>query len=308
MADKSPERILVKVGGRQLEVSNLDKVLYPAYGFTKGEVINYYTQLAPIILPHLHERALTRIRYPNGVDSQGFFEKNIPAGMPRWIRHARLPSPGSTQGRETIDYVVVDEMPTLVWLANMAALELHVPQWRVDRPAEPDLLVIDLDPGPPAGLHECAQAALLLQERLGQDGLTAYPKTSGKKGMQLMCAISGEQTADAVSAYAKRIAEELERKHSKLIVSRMAKNLRPRKVFLDWSQNNAAKTTVAPYSLRAERAPTVSTPMTWDEVREFAGDPVATRQWTAGEVLARVVEHGDLLEGLLEWGPQLPTR
>jgi bifunctional non-homologous end joining protein LigD len=217
-----------------------------------------------------------------------------------------LPSPGSSQGRETIDYVVATEIATLVWLANLAALELHVPQWKVGADG-PDLLVIDLDPGPPAGLHECAKVALLLRDRLAQDKLVAHPKTSGKKGMQLMCAISGKQSSDEVSTYAKRVAEQLEAEHGKLVLSRMAKHLRPHKVFLDWSQNNAAKTTVAPYSLRAERAPTVSTPMTWPEVEEFAGDPVATRQFVAGEVLERVAELGDLMDALLRKGPAVPA-
>jgi bifunctional non-homologous end joining protein LigD len=294
------QRIRVDVDGQSLELSNLDKVLYPAAAFTKGEVINYYTQVAPVLLPHLRDRALTRIRYPNGVDGQSFFEKNKPGGTPDWVRVETLPVPGSTKDRETIDYVVADDLPTLVWLANLAALELHTPQWRVGE--DPDLMVVDLDPGAPAGLRECCTVAVLMRDRLAEDGLTAYPKTSGKKGMQLSCPIAGTQPAEEVSAYAKRIAEELERGSPKSVTSKMAKRLRPGKVFIDWSQNSASKTTVAPYSLRAQATPTVSTPLTWEEVE--AG---AARAFTSDEVLERIEEYGDLLEDLLTAGPDLPS-
>lgn len=294
------QRIRVEVDGQALELSNLDKVLYPAAGFTKGEIINYYTQVAPVLLPHLRDRALTRIRFPNGVDGQSFFEKNKPGGTPSWVRVETLPVPGSTKDRETIDYVVADDLPTLVWLANLAALELHTPQWRIGE--QPDLMVVDLDPGPPAGLRECCAVAVLMRDRLAEDGLTALPKTSGKKGMQLSCPIAGTQSAEEVSDYAHRIAGELEREHPKSITSKMAKRLRPGKVFIDWSQNSAAKTTVAPYSLRAQATPTVSTPLTWDEVE--AG---AARAFSPDEVLERVEEYGDLLEELLTPGPEVPT-
>jgi bifunctional non-homologous end joining protein LigD len=295
-----PNRVTVRVDGRDLELSNLDKVLYPAAGFTKGEVIHYYTQIADTIIPHLADRPLTRIRYPNGVGSQGFFEKNAPAGMPSWVRRETLPAPGSTMKRETIDYVVVDGLACLVWLANLAALELHVPQWKVGSKG-PDLLVVDLDPGAPAGLDECAEVAVILRQRLADDGLQSLAKTSGKKGMQLMAPIAGTQSSDVVSGYARRVAEELEKKHPRLVLSRMAKGLRPGKVFIDWSQNNAAKTTVAPYSLRAEPMPTVSTPYTWEEVE--AGSVVACR---SDDVLARIDEYGDLLAPLLRRGPAVP--
>ncbi|MBX7269420.1 non-homologous end-joining DNA ligase [Micromonospora sp. Llam7] len=300
------DRFPVEVQGRTLELSNLDKVLYPAAGFTKGEVIDYYTRVAPVLLPHLQDRALTRIRYPNGVAGNSFFEKNAPAATPSWVRVETLPAPGSTKGRETIDYVVADDLPTLVWLANLAALELHTPQWKIG--AHPDLMVVDLDPGPPATLRQCCEVALPLRDRLAADGVDAYPKTSGKKGMQLCCPISGDRPADEVSAYARRIAQELEREHPKLIVSKMAKNLRPGKVFIDWSQNNAAKTTVAPYSLRAEQIPSVSTPLTWDEVEAgAAGQRPSARPYPAGEVLDRIEQHGDLLAPLLHGGPPLPV-
>jgi bifunctional non-homologous end joining protein LigD len=296
-----PDRVLVHVDGHALELSNLDKVLYPAAGFTKGEVIDYYTRIAPVLLPHISDRPLTRIRYPNGVTGNGFFEKNAPAGVPRWVRTETLPVPGSSKDRETLDYIVADDLATVVYLANLAALELHVPQWTVGAPG-PDRLVVDLDPGPPAGLRECARVALLLRDRLEADGLTAYPKTSGRKGMQLMCALAGTDPADDVSAYAHRVADELARAQPKLVTSRMAKNLRPGKVFIDWSQNSAAKTTVAPYSLRAEPAPTVSAPLGWDEVE--AGD---VRPLRSAEVLARVDEYGDPLANLLDGGPPVPS-
>jgi bifunctional non-homologous end joining protein LigD len=291
---------VVRVDGRTLELSNLDKVLYPAAGFTKGEVIDYYTRVAPVLLPHLHNRALTRIRFPNGVSEASFFEKNAPAGTPKWVRTETLPVPGSSMGRETIDFVVADDLPTLVWLANLAALELHTPQWRIEADG-PDLLVVDLDPGPPAGLAECAEVALVLRERLAADGLTALAKTSGKKGMQLYCPIAASQPAEVVSGYAKRIAEELARADRHRITAVMTKRLRSGKVFIDWSQNAAAKTTVAPYSLRAEPAPSVSAPLTWAEVE--AGE---VRRFTPPEVLARVAEHGDLLAALAEGGPPVP--
>jgi bifunctional non-homologous end joining protein LigD len=300
------QRIRVEVAGQEMELSNLDKVLYPASGFTKGEVIDYYTRVSEVVLPHLKDRALTRIRYPNGVDGNSFFEKNAPAGTPKWVRTVTLPVPGSSKDRETIDFVVCDDLPTLVWVANMAGLELHTPQWRIKRGKSeqkpPDMMVVDLDPGAPAGLAECAQVAVLMRDRLARDGVDSYPKTSGKKGMQLCCPIAGTQTADVVSGYAKRIAEELERANPKLVTSKMAKKLRPGKVFIDWSQNNAAKTTVTPYSLRAQPTPTASTPLTWDEVEDGA-----VRQFSAQEVLERIEEYGDLLAPLLEKGKRLPA-
>ncbi|WP_213455267.1 non-homologous end-joining DNA ligase [Rhizomonospora bruguierae] len=298
------KRLRVEVGGRDLDLSNLDKVLYPAAGFTKGEVIDYYSRVAPVLLPHLRDRVLTRIRYPNGVDGPFFFEKNAPAGTPPWVRLERLPVPGSTKDREMLDYVVADDLATLVWLANLAALELHTPQWRVGRP--PDLMVVDLDPGEPAGLAECAAVAVLFRERIAADGIEAYPKTSGKKGMQLLCPVAGTQPDEVVSGYAKRIAGELERQVPQAITARMAKRLRPGRVFIDWSQNSAAKTTVAPYSLRAQQSPAVSTPLTWDEVESGAQGGREVRPYRPVEVLARVEGRGDLLAPLLAKGPPVP--
>jgi bifunctional non-homologous end joining protein LigD len=290
----------VRVDGRSLELSNLDKVLYPAAGFTKGEVIDYYSRVAPVLLPYLRDRALTRIRFPNGVTEASFFEKNAPAGTPSWVRTETLPVPGSSTGRETLDFVVADDLPTLVWLANLAALELHTPQWKIGSDG-PDLLVVDLDPGPPAGLPECAEVALVLRDRLAADGLSAVAKTSGKKGMQLYCAIAATQPAGVVSGYAKRVASELARDDPRRVTAQMTKRLRPGKVFIDWSQNAAAKTTVAPYSLRAEPTPSVSTPLTWDEVE--AGE---VRRFTPAQVLARIGSLGDLLAMLADGGPAVP--
>ena len=298
------ERFAVQIEGRDLEVSNLDKVMYPEVGFTKGEVIDYYTRIAPVLLPHLRDRALTRIRYPNGVDGAHFFEKNAPGGTPEWVRLERLPVPGSTKSRETIDFVVVDDLATLVWVANLASLELHTPQWRVG--AHPDLMVVDLDPGAPAGLRECAVVAMLMRDRLTDDGIAAYPKTSGKKGMQLCCPIAGTQDAEVVSGYARTVAEELAAMVPASITAKMARAIRPGKIFIDWSQNAAAKTTVTPYSLRAQATPTASTPLTWDEVEAFATGAEPARQFGAAEVLQRVAEHGDLLAGLSAPGPPVP--
>ncbi|HET6917838.1 MAG TPA: hypothetical protein VFI46_00060, partial [Jiangellaceae bacterium] len=181
------QKVIVQVNGRKLGLSNLDKVLYPESGTAKAEVVDYYTRIAPVLVPHLADRPLTRKRWPDGVAAASFFEKNAPRGTPQWVRTVTLPSPGSTRDRETVTYVICDDLPTLVWLANLAVLEMHVPQWRVDgeRPLNPDRLVVDLDPGPPATVIECCQVALLLAQALGDHGLLAYPKTSGSKGMQM---------------------------------------------------------------------------------------------------------------------------
>ena len=291
------ERIGVEVDGRRLHLSNLHKVLFPDSGFTKGAVIDYYSRIAPVLLPHLAGRALTVKRYPDGVDSSFFFEKNAPRGTPSWVRRVTLPAPGSTKDRDTIDYVVVEEPATLVWLANLAALELHVPQWHLPpraRTPRTDLLVFDLDPGAPATINECCEVAVLLRELLAGDGVTLFAKTSGSKGMQVSAPIRIDDPA-LPSRYARAVAQELEAARPDLVVSRMTKSLRGGKVLVDWSQNNPAKTTVAPYSLRAREQPSVSTPLTWDEVA--AGAPL---RFTAEQVLDRVAEHGDLFAGTLD--------
>ena len=297
MADKTAEKVLVEVDGHRLTLSNLGKVLYPEAGFHKGEVVEYYTRIAPVLLPHLADRPLTVKRYPNGVDAPFFFEKNAPRGAPSWVRTVTLPAPGSTKNRDTIDYVVVEQLPTLVWLANLAALELHVPQWHVPKRARKprtDIVVFDLDPGPPATIAQCCEVALALRELLEADGFAPAPKTSGSKGMQVSAPIEVSDP-ELPSKYAHSLARRLERQLPTLVVSKMAKELRPRKVFVDWSQNNPAKTTVAPYSLRAKARPTASTPLTWDEVA--AGGELA---FTAEEVLDRVEQFGDLWAGVLD--------
>jgi bifunctional non-homologous end joining protein LigD len=303
MADS---RVAVEVDGRQLTLSNLGKILYPEVGFTKGEVIDYYTRVAPALLPHLEDRPATRKRYPNGVEGQSFFEKNAPSHTPDWVRTVTLPSPGSSKDRDVVRYVIVADLATLVWLANLAALELHVPQWKVGRRGavrNADLLVFDLDPGAPATIVECCEVAVLLRDMMAADGLDAWPKTSGSKGLQLYVPIR-ETPATRTSAYAKELAERLAGDRRDLVVSRMAKQLRPHKIFVDWSQNNAAKTTVAPYSLRARTLPTVSTPVTWDEV-EGCRRPDDLR-FRTDDVLERLEAHGDLYAPLLELRQPMP--
>jgi bifunctional non-homologous end joining protein LigD len=299
------ERSTVEVDGRRLSLSNLDKVLYPD-GFTKGEVVDYYARVAPVLLPHVTDRPMSFQRFPDGTGTKGFYAKNAPKGTPDWVRTVRLPAPGSGMDRETLDYVVIDDLPTLVWAANLAALELHVPQWTVGPRGgvrEPDRLVLDLDPGAPATAVECAEVALLLRDLVEADGLVPLVKSSGSKGLQVYAAIepvSDRRTSD----YARALAQQLESSHPTLVVSQMRKDLRGGKVFVDWSQNNAAKTTVAPYALRARPEPWVSTPLTWDEV-------VACRRpedlvFRAEQVLDRVAEHGDLFAPLLETAAPLP--
>ncbi|ALG08090.1 non-homologous end-joining DNA ligase [Kibdelosporangium phytohabitans] len=280
---------LVKVEDRTLKLTNMTKVLYPETGFTKAQVIDYYARIAPVLLPHLRDRPVTLRRYPNGVDGQSFFEKNVARHAPEWVRTERLPTPGSSQGNESLDFVLVQDLPTLVWVANLAALELHVPQWRVG--VDPDLLVFDLDPGPPATVVECCQVALWLREELAEGGYEAYPKTSGSKGMQLYVPV-GPDEIDTL-AYSRKLAERLAREYPRQVVATMAKAQRGGKVFIDWSQNRPAKTTIAPYSLRARARPTVSTPVTWQEVEEC--DHVDDLTFTADEVRARAGELGDLL-------------
>lgn len=296
----------VHVDGRVLTLSNLDKVLYPETGFTKGEVIDYYSRIAPVLLPRIASRPLTRKRWPDGVEGQPFFEKNVPRGTPDWVRTVTIASPGSTRESEEVEYVVADDLPTLVWLANLAALELHVPQWRVGPRGgvrRPDLLVVDLDPGPPADIVGCCEVALLLRDLFDADGLRAWAKTSGGKGMQLYVPLA-ETSGDATTAYAKELAEKLARDRPDLVVASMRKSLRPGKVFLDWSQNNPAKTTIAAYSLRGRSRPTVSTPLTWEEVEtcENATDLV----FGPDQVLDRVEEIGDLIADLDSVRQRLP--
>jgi len=283
-------KVTVDVGGRSLALSNLDKVLYPDAGFTKGEVIDYYAAVADVVLPHLSDRILTRKRWPDGTSAQPFFEKNAPRGTPSWVRTVLM----ADHGDDGVEYVVADSLPTLVWLANLAALELHVPQWKVDaedRPMGADLLVFDLDPGPPADIIDCFDVAFALRQLLEEDGLTPFAKTSGNKGAQLYVPIE-PAGSDKTSAYAKKMAERLEAALPDLVLSSMDKKARRGKVFIDWSQNNGAKTTVAPYSLRGIDRPTVSTPITWDEAADASS--AADVRFESADVVARLEEHGDL--------------
>ena len=291
--------VTVIVDGHRLRLINLDKVMYPATETTKGEVLNYYARVARFLLPHLADRPVTRIRWPHGTNGPSFFEKNLPSGAPSWLHSVAMPTSGSRSqsGNDTIRYPVVRNRADLTYLVNLASLELHVPQWRFDadgRPSNPDRLVIDLDPGTPAGLHECAQLALLVRERLEGIGLATAPVTSGSKGMQLYAALPGEQHADTIRDIAKKIAQDLTRVRPELVVWRMTKSLRPGKVLLDWSQNVAAKTTIAPYSLRGKEAPFVAAPRTWAEVEGGADKRDTLRQLDMDDVLARVASGGDV--------------
>lgn len=282
------------VSGREVRVTNLDKVLYPATSTTKGDVIAYYLAVAHLILPLLRDRPVTRKRWPNGVDHEPFIEKNLPRGTPDWVPRMTQHHTGSRSGREArdLDYALVDDDATLVWLAQSGALELHAPQWRVDRgtgePLDPDQLVVDLDPGAPAGLVECALVALVARDMLAGLGLEARAVTSGSQGMQLYAdlppttprGIDVLARAGSTSEYAHALANALERELPDLVVSRMSRALRPGKVFVDWSQNNTAKTTIVPWSLRGRERPTAATPVPWSEVE--AG---VLRQRTLAEAL-----------------------
>jgi bifunctional non-homologous end joining protein LigD len=295
-----PDEVHVEVDGRTLKLSNLDKVLYPQTGTTKGEVLNYYAQVAPVLLPHVADRAVTRIRWPNGTAKPSFFEKNAPAGAPSWLRIAKVPttgSRGSSRNGDELHFPVIDGLASLTYLVNLASLELHVHQWKVGkngRPKNPDRLVIDLDPGDGAGLGECAQVALLVRDRLAQENLDCLPVTSGSKGLHLYADLPGRKNADEVRDWVHAIAEELEKEHPKLMLSQMTKARRSGKVFFDWSQNTGAKTTISPYSLRGRDRPMVAAPRTWAEIEAGADDPLELDHLRFEEVLERVQEQGDL--------------
>jgi bifunctional non-homologous end joining protein LigD len=290
------EKVAVTVDGRTLTLTNLAKVLYPDDGFTKAEVLDYYQRVAPVLLPHIADRPVTLKRYPEGVDGEAFFQKHVTEHRPDWIRTATVSSASSRARGTMVTYLVVDDLPTLIWAANLAGLELHVPQWRMPDVREPDLLVFDLDPGAPADIVDCCRVAVELRPLLEADGFAPLAKTSGGKGLQLYAPISGV-TSDAASDRARAFAERLERAQPRLVVSRMTKSLRTGRVLIDWSQNNGSKTTVAPYSLRARAHPTVSTPVTWDEVESCR--KVEDLFFTADAVLDRVAAHGDLFAPLL---------
>jgi bifunctional non-homologous end joining protein LigD len=306
-----PDETAVEVDGKRLKLSNLEKVLYPATGFTKGEVLDYYTRISAVMLPHLADRPVTLRRFPDGVEAGSFYAKNVPRGAPRWLRTVRVPGDGSSEpGAERksplLEFVVLDDLASLLFVANLASLELHVPQWRVTeegRPARPDLLVLDLDPGEPATIVECCRVAISLRDELRRDGMEAVAKTSGGKGMQLYAPVPAGDPPLDTRDYARDLAERLEVAQRDLVVSNMRKSLRRGKVLVDWSQNSPAKTTVAVYSLRANPQPTASTPVTWEEVERTAaaGDPSLLR-FLALDTLARVESHGDLFAPLLRGG------
>ena len=292
----------VEIDGRQLKLSNLDKVLYPEAGFTKGEVIHYYTRIAEAMLPHVGDRGVTLRRFPNGVDQQSFFEKRCPSHRPDWI--PTYLGPGDRDG--DIGYCALDSRPALVWSANMAALEIHAPMARGADIETPTIVVFDLDPGAPADIHDCCEVALLIRETLDAIGLQVWPKTSGSKGLQLYLPVNTPGlTHEGASNFALAVAQALEKHHGDRVLSNMNKALRGGKVFIDWSQNSRHKTTVAPYSLRARPAPTVSTPVTWDEV-EACADGDADLVFEAGDVLDRVEADGDLFADVLTVAQPLP--
>jgi bifunctional non-homologous end joining protein LigD len=300
-----PKRLEVDIDGRRLSLSNLDKVFYPETGFTKGQVIDYYTRVAPVLLPHLRGRPLTLKRYPDGVGGPYFYEKQCPRHRPDWVRTVGVYS--RHNGRD-IEYCLVEDLATIVWLANLADLEMHTPLARAVAPEAPTMLAFDLDPGLPATIVQCAEVACRLRDAFDHFGLVAYPKTSGSKGMQLYVPLNTPTTYAATKPFARGIAQVLERRHPELVVSDMKKTLRTGKVLVDWSQNDEHKTTVNVYSLRARERPTVSAPLTWDEVREGAesGDP-GRLVFDADQVRARVDEHGDLFAPVVSLVQELPA-
>lgn len=291
-------QVIVEVEGRRLTLSNLDKVLYPATETTKGEVLHYYACVAPMLLPVLQGRPVTRVRWPHGVGGKSFFEKNVPPGAPWWIPRFTVASSGTRGGADRVTYPLVPDVATLTYLANLAALELHVPQWRwsteVDEAGaaqNPDRVVIDLDPGSPAGLPECARVALKVREKLAEGGVeNTAPVTSGSKGMQIYGALDGSRNSDQIRDWIKSLAQELTAKSPDDVVWKMTKSVRTAKVLLDWSQNTAAKTTIAPYSLRGRERPMVAAPRTWEEIEI----PEKLAQLDFEEVLHRLETRGDL--------------
>ena len=295
----------VDVGGKRLTLSNLEKVLYPAVGFTKGQVIDYYTRVAPVVLPHLRGRPLTLKRYPNGVEGEHFYEKQCPSHRPDWVRTAAV---WSRRNSRNIDFCIVDDLPTLVWAANLADLELHTSLSLAEDIMRPTMMVFDLDPGPPAAIVECAQVGVWLREIFDHLGLESFPKTSGSKGLQVYVPLNTPTSYDETKPFARALAELLEKRHPDLVVSSMLKSLRPGKVLVDWSQNDDHKTTVCVYSLRAKERPTVSTPVTWDEVEEAldAGDPDLLVFYSE-DVIERVDAEVDLFAPVIELEQRLPS-
>ncbi len=299
------EKVTVKVEDRTLTLSNLEKLMYPKVPFTKAHVIDYYTRIAPVLLPHLRDRPLTLKRYPDGVDGPFFYEKQAPSHRPEWVKTVPI---WSDSNDRMIDYVLVDSLPTMVWLANLADLELHTSLAYGKAIDRPTMMVFDLDPGAPAHLVQCCEVALHVRELFGELGLACHAKTSGSKGLQVYVPLNPRTTYDVTTPFAKAVAVRLEREHPKLVVSKQKKELRHGKVLVDWSQNVDSKTTVCVYSLRAKERPTVSTPVTWAEVEHCAttGD-ASIGQLTSDDVLARVAELGDVFEPVLTTKQKLPA-
>ncbi len=297
----------LEVGGQKIAVSNLDKVMYPETGFTKGQVIDYYIRIAPVLLPHLRMRPITLKRYPDGVDKFFFYEKQCPLHRPAWIKTTKVAS----QRREEkhIDYCVIDDLPSLVWAANLADLELHTFLHRAPAIERPTALAFDLDPGAPADIRTCCKTGLLLKKIFDGLRLESFPKTSGSKGLQIFVPLNTPVSYERTKGFARAIAELLEQKYPELVVSKMQKSLREGKVLIDWSQNDIHKTTVNVYSLRARPHPTVSTPVTWDEVERCAGSRKTTGSlvFESIDTLRRVEKMGDLFEPLLKLKQKLPA-
>jgi bifunctional non-homologous end joining protein LigD len=300
-----PKRVEVQIDGRTLSLSNLEKPMYPEAGFAKGHVIDYYTRIAPVLLPHLRDRPLTLKRYPDGVEGPHFYEKQCPSHRPDWVQTTVVGSSRARDGR--INFCLANDLPTLVWLANLADLELHTSLATAAEYARPTLIAFDLDPGPPATIVECAEVALDLRTVFEHLDMEAFPKTSGSKGMQVYVPLNTPADYRQTNTFAKGLAELLERRRPDLVVSDMKKSLRKGKVLVDWSQNVQFKTTVSVYSLRALAQPTVSTPLAWEEVEAVTAsrDP-EDLVFTAPDVLERVAEHGDLFSGVLELEQRLP--
>jgi bifunctional non-homologous end joining protein LigD len=295
---------IVNIEGRRLPLSNLDKVLYPETGFTKGEVIDYYARVAPMLLPHLAGRPLTLKRYPDGVDGMYFYEKNCPRHRPEWVATAPIWSEGN---HRWMDYCVVQNLPTLVWAANLASLELHTSLSLASAMPHPSAIIFDLDPGEPATIVQCCKVALWVHDTFARAGLRSFAKTSGSKGLQVYVPLNSGVSYDETKPYAHQLALSLERKHPELVVSDMKKTFRGGKVLVDWSQNDEHKTTVCVYSLRARPHPTVSTPVSWAEVGRCLQSGDATKlEFTAPQVLERVERQGDLFAPVLTLHQQLP--
>jgi bifunctional non-homologous end joining protein LigD len=300
----SAHNVVIELEGKRVNLSNLDKVLYPETGFTKAQVIDYYTRIAPVLLPHLHNHPLTLKRYPDGVEGPFFFEKNSPSHRPEWVQVAPL---WSRSNKATINYTLANDLPTLVWVANLASIELHPNLALASDYNCPCWLVFDLDPGAPADIVDCARVGLVLHKLFDQLGLQSFAKTSGSKGMQIYVPLNTPVTYDQTKPFAHSVAQLLERQRDLGVVSSMKKDLRPGKVLVDWSQNDEHKTTISVYSLRARAHPTVSTPVTWDEVEAGAQGKRESLVFEAATVLDRVQRLGDLFAPLLTLKQELPA-